>query len=166
MSGDDQSARRLGGQEPAAAIRTRTAGAAATLATAGRTPRLAVVLATRDEPAARYVRSIAKAAAAVGIICDVVDLEPRASADDIRRILGRLAADSAVHGVMLQTPLPPGVEFTEVATAIDPTKDVDGANRRASAASPRACPPSRPPPRPRCWPSWSTTSSRLPVDRR
>jgi methylenetetrahydrofolate dehydrogenase (NADP+)/methenyltetrahydrofolate cyclohydrolase len=163
MSGDDHSARRLGGQEPAAAIRTRTAGAAATLATAGRTPRLAVVLATRDEPAARYV---AKAAAAVGIICDVVDLEPGASADDIRRTLGRLAADSAVRGVMLQTPLPPGVEFTEVATAIDPTKDVDGANRRASAASPRDCLPSRPPPRPRCWPSWSTTSSRLPVDRR
>src|SRR4051794_4497459 len=128
MSGDDHSARRLGGKELAAAIRTRTAGAAAALAAAGRTPRLAVVLATRDESAAWYVRSIAKAAAAVGIICDVVDLEPEASADDIRRTLRRLAADPAVHGVMLQTPLPPGVEFTEVATAIDPTKDVDGAN--------------------------------------
>ena len=132
MSGDNHAGvdrgRRLSGKELAAAIRTRVASAAAALTTTGRTPRLAVVLATKDESAAWYVRSIAKAAAAVGISCDVVDLAPGATADDIRGTLRHLAADPTVHGVMLQTPLPPGVEFTEVATTIDPAKDVDGAN--------------------------------------
>ena len=88
MSGDNPAAvdrgRRLSGTELAAAIRARVASAAAALTTTGRTPRLAVVLATKDESAAWYVRSIAKAAAAVGISCDVVDLAPGATADDIR----------------------------------------------------------------------------------
>ena len=126
MSSDPD--RRLSGKELAAAIRARITTAAAALAATGRPPRLAVVLATRDESAAWYVRSIAKAAAAVGITCDVVDLAPDAGADDIRGTLRGLAADPTVHGVMLQTPLPPGVDFTEVATAIDPANDVDGAN--------------------------------------
>ena len=131
MSSDNPSTdpgRRLSGKELSAAIRARVAGAAAALAATERTPRLAVVLATRDESAAWYVRSIAKAAAAVAITCDVVDLVPGASAEDIRDTLRGLAADPTVHGVMLQTPLPSGVDFTAVATAIDPAKDVDGAN--------------------------------------
>jgi methylenetetrahydrofolate dehydrogenase (NADP+)/methenyltetrahydrofolate cyclohydrolase len=132
MTGDGRSAvgrsRQLSGKELAADIRARVAETVAALTEAGTVPRLAVVLATADESAAWYVRSIARAATAVGITCDVLELGPGASADAIRDIMDRLTADRAVHGIILQTPLPPGVDFAEVATAIAPAKDVDGAN--------------------------------------
>jgi methylenetetrahydrofolate dehydrogenase (NADP+)/methenyltetrahydrofolate cyclohydrolase len=120
--------RRLSGKEAAADIRRRVAKTAAALTEAGTIPRLAVVVATADESAAWYVRSIAKAATAVGITCDVVDLDVAASAGTVRATLDGLSADPSVHGIILQTPLPPGVDVTEMATAIAPAKDVDGAN--------------------------------------
>jgi methylenetetrahydrofolate dehydrogenase (NADP+)/methenyltetrahydrofolate cyclohydrolase len=114
----------LAGRELAAAIRAETAAEVA----AGPQPRLAVVVATDDEASLWYVRSIAKAASNVGIACDLVDLGPRATSESIRETLVRLSGDAAVHGVMLQTPLPPGASAQELAGAIDPRKDVDGAN--------------------------------------
>nr|WP_240973721.1 bifunctional 5,10-methylenetetrahydrofolate dehydrogenase/5,10-methenyltetrahydrofolate cyclohydrolase [Nonomuraea sp. FMUSA5-5] len=112
------------GKDLAAAIRARTQAEAA----AGAQPRLAVVVATADEASLWYVRSIAKAAAGVGIACDVVDLGPDAAPGRIRETLAGLSADPRVHGLMLQTPLPPGASAQELAAAIDPRKDVDGAN--------------------------------------
>jgi methylenetetrahydrofolate dehydrogenase (NADP+)/methenyltetrahydrofolate cyclohydrolase len=84
------------------------------------------VVATDDESTAWYVRSIAGAATKTGIRCDVVhvDQEP----ERIRTRLAELSADPAVHGVMLQTPLPAGATLEDLAGAIDPDKDVDGAN--------------------------------------
>ncbi|UBU10104.1 bifunctional 5,10-methylenetetrahydrofolate dehydrogenase/5,10-methenyltetrahydrofolate cyclohydrolase [Nonomuraea gerenzanensis] len=114
----------LTGKDLAAAIRAQTQAEA----TAGTQPRLAVVVATADEASLWYVRSIAKAAAGVGIACDVVDLGPGADPAQIGETLARLSADPQVHGLMLQTPLPPGASAQELAAAIDPRKDVDGAN--------------------------------------
>ncbi|MGW3345470.1 bifunctional 5,10-methylenetetrahydrofolate dehydrogenase/5,10-methenyltetrahydrofolate cyclohydrolase [Nonomuraea rubra] len=114
----------LTGKDLAAAIRAQTQAEAA----AGVQPRLAVVVATADEASLWYVRSIAKAAAGVGIACDVVDLGPGADPGQIAETLARLSADPQVHGLMLQTPLPPGASAQELAAAIDPRKDVDGAN--------------------------------------
>jgi methylenetetrahydrofolate dehydrogenase (NADP+)/methenyltetrahydrofolate cyclohydrolase len=119
---------RLTGATLAAEIRARVSESAAALADAGRPPRLAVVVATADESTAWYVRSIAKAAAKVGITCDIVDLDPSSGRAEIDAALRRLSADPSVHGVILQTPLPPGVDFATAATAIDLAKDVDGAN--------------------------------------
>jgi methylenetetrahydrofolate dehydrogenase (NADP+)/methenyltetrahydrofolate cyclohydrolase len=114
----------LTGKELAAAIRAETAARVA----AGPQPKLAVVVATADEASLWYVRSIAKAAAGVGIAFELADLGPEATATGIRETLERLSADPDVHGVMLQTPLPPGASAQELAAAIDPAKDVDGAN--------------------------------------
>ncbi|MEO3888716.1 bifunctional 5,10-methylenetetrahydrofolate dehydrogenase/5,10-methenyltetrahydrofolate cyclohydrolase [Nonomuraea sp. B5E05] len=116
--------RTLPGKELAAAIRARTQAEAA----AGPQPRLAVVVATADEASLWYVRSIAKAAAGVGVACDLVDLGPGATPDQIGETLARLSADANVHAVMVQTPLPEGASAQELAGAIDPRKDVDGAN--------------------------------------
>lgn len=116
--------RKLTGKELAQAIRAQTAAEVA----AGPQPRLAVVVATDDEASLWYVRSIAKAAAGVGIAADIVDLGPAASPGQIRESLVRLSGDGGVHGLMLQTPLPPGASAQELAGAIDPRKDVDGAN--------------------------------------
>jgi len=87
-----------------------------------------VVTATDDEASAWYVRSIASAAAKAGIGCEVEDLGPRASADGIAAQLSALSADPTVAGIILTTPLPAGARLAELAAAIDPAKDVDGAN--------------------------------------
>jgi methylenetetrahydrofolate dehydrogenase (NADP+)/methenyltetrahydrofolate cyclohydrolase len=115
----------LSGRELAAEIRAGTAAAAAELTAAGRQPRLAVVIATADEAAAWYVRQIASSSAKAGIACDVAEL---AGPADIEKALAALSADPGVHGIILQTPLPGGARLADLAGAIDPAKDVDGAN--------------------------------------
>jgi methylenetetrahydrofolate dehydrogenase (NADP+) / methenyltetrahydrofolate cyclohydrolase len=118
----------LSGTELAAGIRAEVAAAAAELAAAGTPPRLAVVVATADESSAWYVRSIARAAEKTGIACSVVDLGETATPDRIRTELAALSADPAVHGIILQTPLPADAVFEDLAAWIDPAKEVDGAN--------------------------------------
>jgi methylenetetrahydrofolate dehydrogenase (NADP+)/methenyltetrahydrofolate cyclohydrolase len=118
----------LSGRELAADIRAGTAAAAADLAATGRPPRLTVVVATDDEATAWYVRSIASAAVKAGIGCEVEDLGPQATAAGIEAQLRALSQDPTVDGIILQTPLPGGVRLAELAAAIDPAKDVDGAN--------------------------------------
>ena len=118
----------LSGKELAAGIRAEVAAVAAELAAAGTPPRLAVVVATADESSAWYVRSIARAAEKTGIACSVVDLGETATPDRIRAELAELSEDPAVHGIILQTPLPADAVFEDLAASIDPAKDVDGAN--------------------------------------
>jgi len=118
----------LSGKELAAEIRAGTASVAAVLAATRRPPRLTVVTATDDEASAWYVRSIASAAARAGIGCEVEDLGPQATAAGIGAQLSALSADPTVSGIILTTPLPGGAKLAELAGAIDPAKDVDGAN--------------------------------------
>lgn len=118
----------LSGKEAAAALRAQVAREAAALAEAGSPARLAVVTATDDDASAWYVRSIAGAARKAGIECTVVDLGPGADAEQISTRLAALSADNQVSGIILQTPLPAGTALEDLAAAIDPAKDVDGAN--------------------------------------
>ncbi|HWG23053.1 MAG TPA: bifunctional 5,10-methylenetetrahydrofolate dehydrogenase/5,10-methenyltetrahydrofolate cyclohydrolase [Actinospica sp.] len=118
----------LSGRELSARIRNDTAAAAHVLRAAGTSPALAVVTATADEASASYVRSIARTAARAEVDCEIHDLGPSASEEDIRDWLAKLSADPAVHGIILQTPLPSGVSPLALAGAIDPAKDIDGAN--------------------------------------
>lgn len=121
----------LSGRELAASIRASVAERAAELAAAGRPPRLAVVIATADEGSAWYVRSLERAAAKAGIACDVTDLSyvsPAAAVSGIRGTLAALGGNPVVHGILVQTPLPGGARLAELASGIDPAKDVDGAN--------------------------------------
>ena len=87
-----------------------------------------MVTATDDESSAWYVRSIASAAAKAGIGCEVEDLGPQATAGGIEAQLTALSGDPTVHGIILTTPLPGGARLAELAAAIEPAKDVDGAN--------------------------------------
>ncbi len=122
------SARVLSGKELAAKIRGEVTEQAAALRCAGTTPRLAVVTATDDESSTWYVNSISRAAGTVGITCDVVDLGANGDIDTIRSELGKLSDQKTVHGIVLQTPLPPGARLEDLAGRINPAKDVDGAN--------------------------------------
>lgn len=118
----------LSGKEVAAGIRAEVTDQVAALVERGVSPRLAVVVATDDSGSRWYVSSIAKAAAKVGIVCDVIDLGADADGEVIRAELDRLSADALVHGIILQTPLPGSWSLSVLAAAIDPAKDVDGAN--------------------------------------
>jgi methylenetetrahydrofolate dehydrogenase (NADP+)/methenyltetrahydrofolate cyclohydrolase len=121
-------ARSLGGKEAAAALRAAASEALSKCEAAGTTVRLAIVVATREESAAWYVRSLGAAAARLGIEGDVSELPSDATAADITAVLAALSADAGVAGIVLQTPLPAGLAAAEIASAIDPAKDVDGAN--------------------------------------
>ena len=118
----------MAGTDIANRIRAEVTQAAAELSSAGIAAHLAVVQATADESTAWYVRSIARAARRCEVRCSIIDLGPDATTDAIRAELVALSIDPAVHGVILQTPLPPTADFESLASAIDPEKDIDGAN--------------------------------------
>ena len=123
MTGQDR--RELSGRELARQLRAAAAERAAELTKEGRQPRLAVVTANDDGGSAAYVRSIASAAAREGVACDVARTTTAAG---ITATLAQLADDPEVHGIILQTPLPDGASLANLAAAIPPAKDVDGAS--------------------------------------
>jgi methylenetetrahydrofolate dehydrogenase (NADP+)/methenyltetrahydrofolate cyclohydrolase len=115
----------LSGRELAKTIRAVAAAEAALLTGAGRQPRLVVVTANDDGGSAAYVRSIGNAAAREGIACDVARTT---TVGGIVASLAQLADDPEVHGILLQAPVPEGANLADLATAIPPAKDVDGAS--------------------------------------
>lgn len=133
------------GRAIAAGLAEQTAATAAGLRTAGTVPALAVLLPTDDPGAAWYVRSIERAATRAGVSVQVHGLAGLAGPDGISGRLAELSADPAVHGIICQTPLPPGSTLATVGQAIDVAKDVDGANPaslgRLASGLPGAFPP-------------------------
>jgi methylenetetrahydrofolate dehydrogenase (NADP+)/methenyltetrahydrofolate cyclohydrolase len=120
-------ARRLDGTAAAQAIRDEVGlGVAALRRDRGVAPGLTVVL-VGDHPASTaYVRGKEKAARAAGMTSHVVRLPDRSSESDILEVVIRLNADPRVHGILVQLPLPAGVDAQRVLEAIEPEKDVDG----------------------------------------
>lgn len=117
----------IDGRAIAAAIRSQTAAEVAALSREAVAVTLAAVVATKDPSAEWYLRSIGKAADAVGIALREVRLGD-ADATNIADHLDALSDDRLVHGIICLTPLPGGVTLAEVGEHIDPAKDVDGAN--------------------------------------
>src|SRR5579875_1174489 len=107
----------IDGRSIAAAITTEVAAGVAELRAARGTPVLAVVVPTRDEATAWYVRSIIRAAARVELDCQAVQLGDPSPAELTGR-LDELSADPAVHGVICQTPLPAGLSLAEAGAHI------------------------------------------------
>jgi methylenetetrahydrofolate dehydrogenase (NADP+) / methenyltetrahydrofolate cyclohydrolase len=133
------------GRAIAAAIAEQTAAATAGLRAAGTVPGLAVLLPTEDPGAAWYVRSIERAAGRAGVSCQVHRLPGPAGPGEITGRLAGLSADPAVHGIICQTPLPPGSTLAVVGQAIDVAKDVDGANPASLGAVAAGLPGAFPP---------------------
>lgn len=92
----------------------------------GPRPGLATVL-VGDNPASHtYVRAKRKASAEVGIESFGHELPATASQADVEDLVGRLNQDPAVHGILVQLPLPAGLDEEAVLKAISIEKDVDG----------------------------------------
>lgn len=116
-------ARILDGRQIAAAVRAEVAAAARALP---QPPGLAVVL-VGDDPASQiYVKSKTRACHEVGIATFDHRLPATTSTSQLIELLGQLNQDPRVHGVLVQLPLPAGLDATAILTALDPRKDVDG----------------------------------------
>jgi methylenetetrahydrofolate dehydrogenase (NADP+)/methenyltetrahydrofolate cyclohydrolase len=92
----------------------------------GVTPGLAVILAGEDPASQVYVRNKAKATEGVGIVSSVHRLPASTSEEEVLSLIRRLNADPAVHGILVQLPLPPQIRKGRVLESLDPAKDVDG----------------------------------------
>jgi methylenetetrahydrofolate dehydrogenase (NADP+)/methenyltetrahydrofolate cyclohydrolase len=117
----------IDGKVIAADLRQRVAAEAARARRDhGLMPGLAVVLVGNDPASEVYVRSKARQTEAAGM----ASFEHRLAADtaqaDLLALIARLNADPAVHGILVQLPLPAGLDAQAVINAIDPAKDVDG----------------------------------------
>lgn len=118
----------LSGKKLAGLIQQRAQDEIRVLDHNGVRPTLAVVVATEDESTHWYVRSIERSAERVGIDCRIVDLGHDATEQVLASVLRDLSAESSVNGIILQTPLPPGVRADGLVGFIAPEKDIDGAN--------------------------------------
>ncbi len=120
-------ARIVDGRERAARVRMLVAERVARLrARTGVTPTLAVVL-VGDDPASRvYVRTKTRMAAEVGIEGRLLELPADVAEAELRARIEALSEDEAVHGILVQLPLPAHIDPERVLFAIDPAKDVDG----------------------------------------
>jgi methylenetetrahydrofolate dehydrogenase (NADP+)/methenyltetrahydrofolate cyclohydrolase len=117
----------IDGKTVAAELRkTLTREVAAFQAQHGVAPSLRVIL-VGDDPASRsYVRSKDRMAAEVGIDGALIELPETISQSDLLARVDALNRDPAVHGILVQLPLPAQIDATRVIEAIDVAKDVDG----------------------------------------
>ena len=92
----------------------------------GITPGLAVVLVGEDPASQVYVRSKGKQTVEVGMNSYEHKLEADTSEADLLALIDQLNNDPAVHGILVQLPLPGHLDEDLVINAIDPAKDVDG----------------------------------------
>jgi methylenetetrahydrofolate dehydrogenase (NADP+)/methenyltetrahydrofolate cyclohydrolase len=104
------------------------------LAKAARPPGLSVLVAGDDAASATYVRSKERAAAKAGIRGEVQRLPAGISQNELLARIHALNADETVDGILVQLPLPSGLDEDEVLDAIDPEKDVDGFHPSNSGA--------------------------------
>jgi methylenetetrahydrofolate dehydrogenase (NADP+)/methenyltetrahydrofolate cyclohydrolase len=92
---------------------------------------LATVLVGDDGPSQRYVRMKHAKAAEAGLASRHVDLPATASQVEVESVVRGLAVDPEVHGILVQLPLPDGLDAEAVIDLIPPEKDVDGLTERS-----------------------------------
>jgi methylenetetrahydrofolate dehydrogenase (NADP+) / methenyltetrahydrofolate cyclohydrolase len=92
---------------------------------------LATVLVGTDGPSQRYVGSKHKKAVEAGFKARHVDLAETATQDEVEAVVRELAADDSVHGILVQLPLPDGLNPEPVLDLIPADKDVDGLTERS-----------------------------------
>jgi methylenetetrahydrofolate dehydrogenase (NADP+)/methenyltetrahydrofolate cyclohydrolase len=92
----------------------------------GRVPGLVVVLVGNDPASGVYVRNKRKASDGAGLGGEVLRLPAETTQAELLATLDRLNADPAVHGILVQLPLPKHIDERAVIERVDPAKDVDG----------------------------------------
>jgi methylenetetrahydrofolate dehydrogenase (NADP+) / methenyltetrahydrofolate cyclohydrolase len=117
------SAKRIDGHEISAGVKAAVAKAVASLP--GQ-PCLAVVLVGEDPASQVYVRNKGKATVEAGMLSRHHTLPADATQAEVETVIANLNADPSVDGILLQLPLPKGLDSDAAIARIDPAKDVDG----------------------------------------
>ena len=116
----------IDGKQVAARVQEEVAREVAQLKEEGLTPGLAVVL-VGDDPASQvYTANKERTARELGMHSVLHKLPATASQDEVAELVQRLNRDPAIHGILVQSPLPEGLDIDAVVRLIDPLKDVDG----------------------------------------
>lgn len=118
-------ATRIDGKAVSAKVREEVAQEVSTLKEQGLCPGLAVVI-VGDDPASRiYVNNKKKACQATGIYSEEYALPASTTQDELLSLVEMLNHKKEIHGILVQSPLPKGLDEAAVVEAIDPQKDVD-----------------------------------------
>lgn len=112
----------MDGKALAARVRAEVADEVAALGRLG----LATVLVGDDPASDVYIRAKHKASAEVGIEARDLRLPATTSEAELLRTVAELNADDGIDGILVQLPLPDGIDEAKVIRAVDPVKDVDG----------------------------------------
>ncbi|MDE3082474.1 MAG: bifunctional 5,10-methylenetetrahydrofolate dehydrogenase/5,10-methenyltetrahydrofolate cyclohydrolase [Acidobacteriota bacterium] len=116
----------LDGERVAARMKMELADRVGALAARGVRVGLATVLVGDDGPSAKYVAMKHADCEAIGVHSLGVHLPASATQAEVEAVIDRLNADNAVHSILVQLPLPAGMNEEEVLLRVDPAKDVDG----------------------------------------
>ncbi|WP_426730657.1 bifunctional 5,10-methylenetetrahydrofolate dehydrogenase/5,10-methenyltetrahydrofolate cyclohydrolase [Myxococcus faecalis] len=141
-------ARNIDGTEISRVMRAEMAQQVAELQAQGITPGLSVVLVGNNPASQAYVASKTRACEALGMRGQTLNLPEDVSREELFAVIDRLNQDPAVHGILVQLPLPAHLPYKAVLEHIDPDKDVDGFHPRnaglAFVGDPRAFIPCTP----------------------
>ena len=116
----------IDGRAIAQEVHAETESRVATLKLAGVEPGLVFIRVGEDPASKVYVGMKERTAARLGIRSDTTVLPENTPETELLELLGKLNADASVHGVLVQAPLPPHIDETNVFSAVSPAKDVDG----------------------------------------
>ena len=116
----------LSGKEVSVAVRSDVAQRVASLGQKGRSVGLATVLVGEDAASKIYVKNKHRAAQAAGMLSFDRHLPGTASQTDIETVVAELNADDSVDGMIVQLPLPDGLDGEAAVEIVDPRKDADG----------------------------------------
>ncbi len=116
----------LDGERLAGRIKMELADRAHRLAAAGRRVGLGTVLVGDDGPSAKYVAMKHADCEEIGITSVHEHLPASATQSDVEAVIDRLNADPSVHSILVQLPLPEGIDEEQILLRVDPSKDVDG----------------------------------------
>ena len=120
------SARILDGKAMSDALRQEIAARVVKLKEKGITPGLAVILVGNDPASEIYVRNKGKGCEEVGIYSRTIRLPGETSQETLEEEIEKLNADDAIHGILVQLPLPKHLDSHAALARILPEKDVDG----------------------------------------
>lgn len=116
----------MDGKRVAGEIRSALTGKIAELKQRGIEPCLAAVLVGDDPASHKYVSSKERVCSQLGIRGIVLRLPATTTQDELRAVIADLNADIGVHGILVQLPLPQGLDEKDIMERIAPEKDVDG----------------------------------------
>ncbi|HDY65387.1 MAG TPA: bifunctional 5,10-methylenetetrahydrofolate dehydrogenase/5,10-methenyltetrahydrofolate cyclohydrolase [Phycisphaerae bacterium] len=116
----------IDGQAVAEEIKKKVTADAAELTKAGKTPKLVAVQVGENPASKIYTNMQKKSCESVGITYDLLNLPDEISQDDLLKKIGELNTDAGVSGLILQMPLPRGIDARAVQVKIAPEKDVEG----------------------------------------